>query len=101
MPAVSTVAPAPVATLPVPVSIPLPDRSKVQAMLVALGGRANITGLHANSTRLCISVRDSSAVNEAALGPLAHALARPVPGSIHLILGSEARSWAAALETPA
>ena len=82
-------------------SASVPDRSKVQAMLAGLGGRGNITELHANSTRLCISVRDPSAVNEVALGLLARALARPAPASVHLIVGPEARSWAAALETPA
>jgi N-acetylglucosamine PTS system EIICBA or EIICB component len=100
LPAVS--APAPVraqASAAPPTSIS--DRSKVQAMLAALGGRGNITGLHANSTRLCVSVRDPSAVNEAALGPLTRAFARPAPSSVHLIVGPEARAWAAALETPA
>jgi PTS system N-acetylglucosamine-specific IIC component len=94
---------APPLRSPAPASLPtsVPDRSKVQAILAALGGRGNITSLHANATRLCISVRDPSAVNEAALGPLTRALARPTPASVHLIVGPDARAWASAMETPA
>ena len=56
---------------PAPASVPLaaagPDRAALDAVLAALGGRGNITGLHANSTRLCVAVRDPGAVDEAAL----------------------------------
>ena len=69
-------------------------------VLAALGGRANITGVHANSTRLVIAVRDPAAVDETALGRLAHAVARPTPASVHLIVGPAARELAAtAMET--
>jgi PTS system N-acetylglucosamine-specific IIC component len=96
-------APPPAPRAPVSAALPAsaPDRSRVQAMLAALGGRANITSLHANSTRLCVLVRDPSAVNEAALGSLTRAWARPAPASVHLIVGPEAPSWASAMETPA
>jgi len=88
--------------MPAPAPMPpaaAPDRSVLAEVLVALGGRGNITGLHANSTRLVISVRDPAAVDESALGRLAHAIARPAPASVHLILGPEAPSWRTAMET--
>ncbi|HEU4778718.1 MAG TPA: N-acetylglucosamine-specific PTS transporter subunit IIBC [Steroidobacteraceae bacterium] len=93
--------PAP-ASEPAPVALhtSMPERSKVDALLAALGGRGNITGLHANSTRLCISVRDPASVNEPALRALTRALARPAPASIHLIVGPAARAWVLAMETP-
>ena len=91
------------ASAPVPASAPAPatapDRAVLAEVLAALGGRGNITGLHANSTRLVISVRDPAAVDESALGRLAHAIARPVPASVHLIVGPAARSWLAVMET--
>ena len=90
-------APAPLA--PAPATAAAPDRSVLAEVLAALGGRGNVTGLHANSTRLVISVRDPAAVDESALGRLAHAIARPAPASVHLIVGPEARSWCTAMET--
>ena len=95
-PAVS--APAPVPS-PAPALAAAPDRSILAGVLAALGGRGNITGMHANSTRLVISVRDPAAVDESALGRLANAIARPAPASLHLIVGPEARSWLAVMET--
>jgi N-acetylglucosamine PTS system EIICBA or EIICB component len=89
------------APVPAPVTAAAPDRSVIAEVIAALGGRANIVGLHANSTRLVIAVRDSAAVNESALGRLTQAIARPAPGSVHLIVGPVARSWLAAMETPA
>ena len=71
----------------------------VAEVIAALGGAGNIAGLHANSTRLVIAVRDAAAVDEAALGRLANAVARPVPTSVHLILGPAAPGWLAAVET--
>ena len=44
--------PAPVPPAPAPAAAP--DRSVLAEVLAALGGRGNITGLHANSTRLVI-----------------------------------------------
>jgi PTS system N-acetylglucosamine-specific IIC component len=76
-----------------------PDGSMLAKVLAALGGRGNVTALHANSTRLIVAVRDPAAVDEAALGLLAHAIARPSPTSVHLIVGPAARSWLTAMET--
>ena len=94
---------AEVAASPAPAAIPVlqttPDRSMVAEVIAALGGGGNIAGLHANSTRLVIAVRDAAAVDEAALGRLANAVARPVPTSVHLILGPAAPGWLAAVET--
>jgi PTS system N-acetylglucosamine-specific IIC component len=76
-----------------------PDPSTLADVLAALGGRGNVAGLHANSTRLVIGVNDSAAVDESALRRLAHAIARPTPTSVHLIVGPAARGWLAAMET--
>jgi PTS system N-acetylglucosamine-specific IIC component len=88
--------PAPAPTLE---SAAAPDRAVLADVLSALGGRGNISGMYANSTRLVVAVRDAAAVNEHALGRLAHAIARPAPGSVHLIVGPAARNWLAAMET--
>jgi PTS system N-acetylglucosamine-specific IIC component len=90
---------APAPRPPVPVSGVAPDRSVLAEVLAALGGCGNVTGLHANSSRLVISVRDPAAVDESALGRLVHAITRPTPTSVHLIVGPEARSWLTAMET--
>ena len=90
---------APAPTAPAPVPAAAPDGSVLAEVLAALGGRGNVTGLHANSTRLVVSVRDPAAVDESALGRLAHAIARPTPASVHLIVGPEAGSWRTAMET--
>jgi len=75
------------------------DESVLAGVLAAVGGRSNVVGLHANSTRLVIQVRDAAGVDEAALSRLAHAMARPAPTSVHLIVGSGARNWLAVMET--
>ena len=85
----------PVRTAAVRVSIP--DKSAVDRVINALGGKANISSVHVNSTRLCISLRDPAAVNETALRGSVRAVARPAADSVHLILGSEAPAWEAAL----
>ncbi len=59
---------------------PAPDRPTLEAVLAALGGRRNITGVHANSSRLAIGVHDPAVVDEPALGRLVrrlHARRRP------------------------
>ena len=76
-----------------------PDRPVLAEVLAALGGRANISTLHANSTRLVIAVRDPAAVDASALGRLALAIARPTPTSVHLIVGPSARNWLTVMET--
>ena len=75
-----------------------PDKSAVAAVVRALGGKANISGVLLNSSRVCISLRDPAAVNEAQLRAAARAVARPAAGSVHLILGPAAQGWAAALD---
>jgi PTS system N-acetylglucosamine-specific IIC component len=76
-----------------------PERSVVAELLAALGGRGNVTGLHANSSRLVIVVSDPAAVDEDVLGRLTQAVARPTPTSVHLVLGPAAGKWLAAMET--
>jgi PTS system N-acetylglucosamine-specific IIC component len=75
------------------------DESTLAGVLAAVGGRTNVVGLHANSSRLVIQVRDSAGVNEGALGELAHAIARPTPTSVHLIVGPAAPGWLSVMET--
>jgi len=94
----ATSAPA-MAPAPAPKPSVAPDSSVLADVLAALGGRGNVTGLHANSTRLVIAVRDPAAVDELALGRLAHGIARPTPNSVHLIVGAAAQGWLAAMET--
>jgi PTS system N-acetylglucosamine-specific IIC component len=94
---------------PAPATVPTPtrpaepvmtsDHSTLVDVLAAVGGPGNVEGLHANSTRLVIQVRDATSVNEGALGELARAVARPTPTSVHLIVGPEARGWLAVMET--
>jgi PTS system N-acetylglucosamine-specific IIC component len=97
-PSVQALGPTPALT-PAQKPASAPDPSILAAVLAALGGGGNITGLHANSTRLVIAVRDPAAVDETALGRLAHAIARPTPNSVHLIVGTAALGWLAAMET--
>jgi len=79
--------------------LPAPDQPTLDAVLKALGGRRNITGVHANSSRLAIGVHDPDVVDEPALGLLVQAVARPTPASVHLIVGPAARSWLKVMET--
>jgi len=87
------------ASAPTPKPAAAPDGPVLAGVLAALGGRGNITALHANSTRLVIAVRDPAAVDESALGRLAQAIARPTPESVHLIVGPAAPNWLAGMET--
>jgi len=59
-------------------------------VLAALGGRENIAALRLVSSRLCLSLRDPTLVDEAALAAEVRAVARPAPKSVHLILGPAA-----------
>jgi PTS system N-acetylglucosamine-specific IIC component len=77
--------------------VSIPDKSAVDRVINALGGKANISSVRVNSTRLCVSLRDPAAVNETALRGAVRAVARPAADSVHLILGSEAPAWEAAL----
>ena len=76
------------------VSSSAPDPALIARALGALGGRANIREVTANDTRVCISVVDMAAVDEIALRSVSRAVARPSPGTVHLILGPVARRWA-------
>jgi len=75
-----------------------PDPGVVTRVLQALGGRANISELQQRGSRLCISVRDAAAVDESALGNAVRAVARPAPGSIHLVIGPAAATWFAEMK---
>jgi phosphotransferase system IIB component len=70
----------------------------LQRVIEALGGRANVSGIRLNSSRLCVSLRDPGAVDELALIKTVRAVSRPTADSVHLILGPDAPAWAAALE---
>ena len=73
---------------------------RLQHVIQALGGKANITGVRLNSSRLCVSLRDPNAVDEAALNKTVRAVSRPTADSVHLIVGLDAPAWATALESP-
>ncbi|HET9861957.1 MAG TPA: glucose PTS transporter subunit EIIB, partial [Steroidobacteraceae bacterium] len=64
----------------------------------ALGGRGNIASLHLNASRLCVTLRDPAAVDEQALAGVVRAVARPAPGSVHLVVGPAAAEWFAELK---
>jgi N-acetylglucosamine PTS system EIICBA or EIICB component len=85
------------------VSAVQPEPGVMARVLQALGGRANIAELQHRGSRLCISVRDPAAVNESALyesdlGNSVRAIARPAPGSIHLVIGPAAITWFAEMK---
>jgi len=75
-----------------------PDAAALAAAVRALGGRQNISQVQLNSSRLCVAVRDPSAVDEPALAKLVRALARPAPESLHLVLGPAASTWYAEMK---
>jgi PTS system N-acetylglucosamine-specific IIC component len=74
------------------------DPQLLARVLEALGGRGNITSLELRSSRLCIAVREADAVDEGALAKTVRAIARPAPGSIHLVVGPAAAAWFAGLK---
>jgi len=74
------------------------DPTQIQALVRALGGKANLGELRALATRLCVTVSDPSSVDEAALRQLTRGIARPHPRSIHLVLGPSSPQWLAALK---
>ncbi len=90
---VTTAVASPIASFEAP-----PDPGVVASVLQALGGRGNITELQHRGSRLCISVRDATAVDEPALGKAVRAIARPAPRSIHLVVGPGAASWFAEMK---
>ncbi|MEO8063946.1 MAG: N-acetylglucosamine-specific PTS transporter subunit IIBC [Pseudomonadota bacterium] len=75
-----------------------PSGAAFQRVIDALGGRANISAVHLNSSRLVVSLRDPNALDEAALSKTVRAVARPAADSVHLIVGPDAQAWASALQ---
>ena len=71
----------------------------LQRAIQALGGRANISAVRLNSSRLCLTLLDPNVVDEASLSKAVRGVARPAAASVHLILGADAPAWAAALES--
>ena len=76
-----------------------PDAALLARVLAALGGRGNIADLRLRASRLCISVHDPGAVDAPTLTDSVRALARPAPGSIHLVIGPAASAWFAQLKS--
>ena len=61
------------------------------ALLEALGGRANVRDVKLAASRLCIAVKDASAVVDARIAELAvRGVARPSHTSLHFVLGPSA-----------
>ncbi|HEV7605952.1 MAG TPA: N-acetylglucosamine-specific PTS transporter subunit IIBC [Steroidobacteraceae bacterium] len=73
--------------------------SEFEAVVKALGGKANIRALHGNASRLFLEVRDPSAIDENALRQSVRAVARPAPHSVHLVVGPAAGAWIAQIKT--
>jgi N-acetylglucosamine PTS system EIICBA or EIICB component len=76
-----------------PISPQPADAATLARVLAALGGRQNITELRLSSTRLCVWVREPAAIDEAELRKSVRVLARPAPGSVHLVVGPQAAAW--------
>ncbi|WP_420139141.1 N-acetylglucosamine-specific PTS transporter subunit IIBC [Sphingomonas sp.] len=67
--------------------------------LAALGGRDNLAEAGAASSRIWLAVRNAAAVDRQALANLGvHAVATPVEGTLHLIVGQRAAAIAKALQ---
>jgi phosphotransferase system IIB component len=64
----------------------------------ALGGRSNIREVRGNASRLLVTVQDPAAVDEKALRQNLRAVARPAPGSLHLVVGPAAGAWISQLK---
>jgi len=77
---------------------PPADPRLLARVIEALGGRGNIRDLELRSSRLCVAVRDAAAVDEGALAKTVRAIARPAPGSVHLVVGPGAAAWYAGLK---
>jgi PTS system N-acetylglucosamine-specific IIC component len=75
------------------------SHSLARQLLLALGGNQNIREIGAASTRLRVTVRDASSINEAALRALGlRGIARPTDETVHLVIGPEAAAARAALQ---
>ncbi len=74
------------------------QRRIANALIAALGDRANIESCDAHSSRLRVQVRDGSKVDEAKVQTLGlRGLARPAPNVLHLLVGPGAPQLEAAL----
>jgi glucose PTS system EIICB or EIICBA component len=97
------VAAAAVATAPATPALrvaPAPDAQRAAlAVVAALGGAANILDVEARAmTRLRLTVRDASLVNEGALKVAGvQAIMRVSPAVMHAIVGARAEEYAAAI----
>jgi PTS system N-acetylglucosamine-specific IIC component len=61
------------------------------SLLEALGGRANVRDVQLAASRICIAVKDASAIVEARLDGLSvRGVARPARDSLHIVLGPAA-----------
>jgi PTS system N-acetylglucosamine-specific IIC component len=69
-----------------------------EALLAALGGRANVRAVEAAASRLRVSVSDAALVNRDAIRGLGlRGMAIPVAGCVHVIVGPAANAACAAL----
>ena len=67
------------------------DQAFAVCLLQALGGRANVVDVAAASTRLLVTLRDDSSLDESALRSLdLRGIARPAPLRLHLLVGPQA-----------
>jgi len=80
---------------------PAPDTvaaADVEALLAALGGRANVRAVEAAASRLRVSVSDAALVDRDAIRGLGlRGTAIPVAGCVHVIVGPAANAVCAAL----
>jgi N-acetylglucosamine PTS system EIICBA or EIICB component len=61
------------------------------SLLEALGGRANVRDVQLAASRICIAVKDASAIVEARVAGLSvRGVARPSRDSLHIVLGPAA-----------
>ena len=90
---------APGAAVAGPSARPAAPPADIGSWLAALGGRDNLKGCGVCDGRIYLEIMAADAVDEAALQALGvRATARPCRESLHLLLGSQARTIAAALQ---
>jgi PTS system N-acetylglucosamine-specific IIC component len=88
--ALQPTAPAPSPSRPQAAGPPA-DANLLSRLLMALGGRSNVSALDAASTRILVTLRDGAAIDEPALASLGlRGIARPAPTSLHLVVGPDA-----------
>jgi PTS system N-acetylglucosamine-specific IIC component len=95
IPAAGSVPAAPAARLPVATRDWL---GWAEDLLATLGGKVNVRAVQGASSRLRIELADGAAVDAGALRlPGVRGVARPAPGTVHIIVGPEADQAALAL----